>query len=491
MLRFALTGTPIPGRRWLSAPALGGLVLALAMVGCSPAPPAPPTVPPTQAPTSSAPGTTAPTDTTGPVAPDFDGDEGADLVVGIGDNPGQVSVRYANGRALDFGRKDLDSANADSIDFGQALLAADLNGDGFTDLVVSDPNTDLGLTLFWIYGSPTGLDLAGRVVTATAATPGAGRTLALVTQPSLILAVGGGTSGNTGVVLSYQIGDNGSPSPEAEQLTPQSLNLPALPAGSGFGSALAATGGLLAIGAPGAAVGSARQAGAVYTVNYLVEPLRALRITQDSPGVGDNAQIGDSFGAALAAGDGYLVVGVPGEDRLDERGHNQADTGMVQPFRIVGGDLEPEPAVDQNELPGNVEAGDRFGSALSVVRPCRDTSGILVGASAEAIGNDEQAGSVWLVPLGIDPSCGAIQLYDGEGLGPDAAANTLVGSAVSALRVDAEGDTLVIVAQGNSEEGVPGRVLTLDYPYRDAPVTALTDLSIAEEREIAVSSQVD
>lgn len=76
---------------------------------------------------------------------------------------------------------------------------------------------------------------------------------------------------------------------------------------------------------------------------------------------------------------------------------------------------------------------------------------------------------------------------DGHGLAAKAGPNTVVGSAVSALRGGSDGDTLVIAAQGTSEEGVPGRVRTLDYPYTDPPVVVFTDLAVKAERTIALS----
>jgi len=417
--------------------------------------------------------------------PDFDGDGGADLVVGIGESPGRVSVRYANGTKLDFGRQEVDPTEEVAVDFGQVLLARDLDRDGFDDLVVSDPGLDP--SLYWIYGTATGLDLTSRVVTRLGDLPGAGHSLALVATPKPVVVVGGGTSGSTGVVLSYELGADGRPTTEPARLTAEALGVPSLPAGSRFGLTLVATGSLLAIGAPGEPVGTARQAGAVYAIDFGDQPLHARRITQDTPGVPDTAQGGDRFGAALAAGDHYLAVGVPGEDRKDESGINRAQTGMVQVFRILDGGLQAGDALDQADLPGKLEPGDLFGSAVSMVRPCPGTTGVLVGASAEAIGSTQQAGAVWVVPLGATRECRAFQLYGGNRLGDKAEANTLIGSAVGALRGDAGGDTLVLVAQGNWEEGVAGRVLTLDHPYTGAPVEVLGNLAISEERTIALS----
>ncbi|MCB0911472.1 MAG: VCBS repeat-containing protein [Propionibacteriaceae bacterium] len=464
------------GRR--RGPGVLGLAVAVVVGGCTTAGPAPaPVVTTPVAPATSA----APTARTG-AAPDFDGDGGADLVVGTGTRPGRVGIRYANGASADLERQDVDPAHADSADFGQALLARDLNGDGYTDLVISDPGVELGLTLFLLYGGPGGLDLAGPV-TLTSDSPGAGHALALVAAPTPVLAVGGANE----AVLTWPIGEDGRPGAGPATLDPSSLGLPAPAPGGRFGTSLASDGSLLVVGAPGETVNGARQAGAVYLVDFAKDPLQAQRVTEDTPGVPDDAQAQDRFGAALAADDGWLVVGVPGEDRKDESGHNQPRTGMIVGFGLSGGTIASAQAYDQRWAPGTVEAGDGFGSSLAMARPCKDTAGVLVGAWAEAVGARAQAGAVWLVPLGDAAACGYVRLHDGDGLAERARAGTAVGSAVSALRVGAAGDTLVIAAQGDSEEGVPGRVLTLDYPYTDPPVEVLKDLAVAEERTIALS----
>jgi hypothetical protein len=484
---------PSGASRRLRGVAAATTSLVLALAGCTTTGPTPSPVP--SSPASSGSASASPTaGAVSPVSPDFDGDGSADLVVG--DN-GFVRVRYANGGAVDINSSQIRSDTPTSIDFGDGLLARDLNHDGFTDLVVADPHTEgaekPGVSLFWIFGSATGLDVAGRVMTSSTTADGVGTALALVTDPKPVLIVGGYALGGreANAVLAYDLGADGRPVGDAKELTPASLGLPDLPADARFGAAVAATGALLAIGAPRADVNAVKEAGAVYTVDFGTEPLRAHRITQDSPMVPDNAQPGDLFGAALAAGDGYLVVGVPGEDRPDEFGHVQARTGMVQPFRISGQDLTPQPELDQNELPGDVEKGDGFGSAISMARPCPKTVGVLVGAYAEAIGTKQRAGSVWLAPLGSDAGCGALQLWDGSGLGPKAASDTWVGSAVTVQHLKADGDTLVIVAQGDVENGTRGRVLTLDYPYRDEPVVAIKDLKAMQEYPIVVSSPED
>ena len=98
-------------------------------------------------------------------------------------------MQYANGRNVDAKSSEVGNQDASSS-FGRALLARDLNGDGFTDLVVSNARDNGTLSLSWIYGSTSGLDLAGAVVTTTDAYPGIGASLALVTAPKPMLVVG-------------------------------------------------------------------------------------------------------------------------------------------------------------------------------------------------------------------------------------------------------------------------------------------------------------
>jgi len=463
------------GRR--RGPGVLGLAVAVVVGGCTTAGPAPaPAVTTPVAPATSA----APTARTG-AAPDFDGDGGADLVVGTGTRPGRVSIRYANGASTDLERQDVDPAHAGSADFGQALLARDLNGDGYTDLVISDPGVELGLTLFLLYGGPGGLDLAGPV-TLTSDSPGAGHALALVAAPAPVLAVGGANE----AVLTWPIGEDGRPGAGPATLDPSSLGLPAPAPGGRFGTSLASDGSLLVVGAPGETVNGARQAGAVYLVDFGTEPVQAQRITEATRGVPGEARTGSRFGAAVAASRDLVVVGVPGESRKDARGRSQAGAGMLVVLEFSAGSLSSAMAYDQLGLHGRISAGDGFGSTLAVARPCRDAVGVIAGAWAEAVGADEQAGSVWLIPLG-EAGCGPVQLRDGQGLAAKAGPNTVVGSAVSALRAGSDGDTLVIAAQGNSEEGVPGRVLTLEYPYTDPPAVVFAGLAVKEERTIALS----
>ncbi|MFI7340927.1 FG-GAP repeat domain-containing protein [Streptomyces sp. NPDC050085] len=103
---------------------------------------------------------------------DFDGDGHRDLVMLGGDDgaDGRVTVVYGGSGGPDTTRKQVISQNSPGIPgnvekgdgWGTSATSADLDGDGYTDLVVSSPGEDTdtavdqgGLTVIW--GGPSGL----------------------------------------------------------------------------------------------------------------------------------------------------------------------------------------------------------------------------------------------------------------------------------------------------------------------------------------------
>ncbi|CAL8978046.1 hypothetical protein PROP_02347 [Propionicimonas sp. T2.31MG-18] len=444
----------------------------LALAACTPVPSPSSTGPALPSVTAATPAS-SPATVRSAASPDFDGDGLPDLAVGVGEPAARVHVRYGAGRTQDLTRPGLDGAS--SYGFGQSLLAGDLDGDGYADLVVADADESFGQpqALFVLRGSASGLEVgaATRVVTTGLAVRGA---LALVTTPERILAVSG-YDATGGVVRLFGLGADGLPVGE-----PRTLG--AGPS-DGFGEALAASGPVLVIGAPGRAVAGARAAGAVTVLRFLAGgTYDEHTYTQESPGIPGTPQAGDRFGASVAAGDGHVVVGVPNDHDASAVG------GRVQPFRIVGAELSPLPSMVQGDgvVPGRPEPGDAFGWTLAVLRVCPGVPGVLVGAPGEAIGSRPQAGSAWLLPLAN--GCQARQVYDrATGLG-DPVEGAVVGSAVGALRRDGgSADTPVVVAQGNSEEGVWGRVLTLGAPGQTATVV-MSDLRLGDDRDVVVTS---
>ena len=154
----------------------------------------------------------------------------------------------------------------------------------------------------------------------------------------------------------------------------------------------------LAVGIPGEDVGSRSNAGSVQLFssnNITITP--GVGLTQDTAGVGGAAETGDLFGDRLAfAAPGLgdpatrLVVGVPREDG------EAVDSGLVQIFPVT--DLDAEVSYSQGSpgVPGGVDAGDRFGSAVAFVSGFSERA-VLVGVPDDV---DNSTGMVNVLPLG-------------------------------------------------------------------------------------------
>ena len=422
-------------------------------------------------------------------APDFDGDGRADLVYGVGATQSSVVVAYGSGKTLSFQRTDAGGPAVgveNATGFGRGLLARDLNGDGYSDLVVVDGSQAAGSSLYLIMGSASGLQPgSAHRYQVPAGLYGFMGAPALVESPSRLLAVGVAAPRSVakgGAIAVYRLGANGLPVSGATVLSQR--NLPgADETGDQFGAALAASGNLLLVGAPGEDVGRVKDAGAVTVLRYRGgTSFTGSTVTQNSKGVSGKAEKGDRFGSAVAIADRYAAVGVPFEDGA------KRDSGVVATFTVKSSTLKPKASVSQSTkgVPGVSEAGDRFGTSVAVIRACPGVAGILVGAPSEAMGTTAEAGSAWVIPM--SKSCAALQLAEGGRLGGTATEMALVGSAVSALRTSARAaDTLVITAPGISEEGVYGRVLTLAPPYAAPATTAAAGLHLNEEGTIALS----
>jgi FG-GAP repeat len=228
----------------------------------------------------------------------------------------------------------------------------DFNDDGFADLAVGAPGEDIGAAgdagaVNVLYGSATGL------------------------QPSLdVLYQGAGGAGG------------------------------ALEDDDQFGSAVAKGDfngdGIfdLAVGAPGEAVGSAVNAGAVNVLNGSGGGL-----TGGSLLTQPNAEAGDLFGFSLAAGDFNgdgifdLAVGVPGE--------NVGSVGNAGAVTVLfGSDTGLTSAGSQTlfqggGVAGTAETSDAFGiSVASGLLAGDDLADLVVGVPAEDIGATGSAGAV-------------------------------------------------------------------------------------------------
>ena len=200
-------------------------------------------------------------------------------------------------------------------------------------------------------------------------------------------------SGSAEVTVVQQ-GGTGAGSPEAGDRFGQVLELFGTRAGS-----------LLFVGVPGEDVGQRTDAGAV-ALHRPGAPLTM--VTQDSPGAGGRAESGDGYGAALGTWSTFVVdhpvvmvaVGVPGEDIGGE-----VDAGLVAYAAVnlfaksedsVGPIEGRATAVSQDSpgVPGAVEPGDRFGSAVLTGEFGSETLRLVVGVPGENLGPVGDAGMV-------------------------------------------------------------------------------------------------
>ncbi|MEV5434402.1 esterase, partial [Streptomyces sp. NPDC052701] len=154
----------------------------------------------------------------------------------------------------------------------------------------------------------------------------------------------------------------------------------------------------LVVGAPAEDLGAATDAGLVSILHGAPAGLAAGGATvalEQGSGSGALAAMasesGDQFGHALAAGttlagEPYLAVGAPGEDAAG----GLTDAGGVIYLRGTGtGNVLIHQ--DKAGVPGAMEAGDRFGSAIA-----GSPQHLAVGAPGEAIGSLASAGGVSL-----------------------------------------------------------------------------------------------
>ncbi len=350
-------------------------------------------------------------------AGDFNGDEYADLAIGVPgedivdntrENGGAVNVIYGSAAGLTAaGNQFWHQGSPDSIRgepaaderFGSALATGDFNGDGYTDLAIGVPGDNnagrRGGGANVIYGSATGLteadnellrpsrpeddDLFGAALTAGDFN-GDGYADLAIGAPGEEVDAGGGANGGGAVEVFYgsangiasrQLWDQGKASiagvPEEDDLFGAALT-----AGDFNGDGYAD----LAIGVPGEDIvnNSEDDGGAVNVIygsaNGLIAAGNQLW-DQGSTSIAGAPEAGDRFGRALTAGDyngdGYadLAIGVPFED-IDN--NSEDDGGAVN---VIYGSSNGLTAAgnqiwDQGtpSVLGAAEAGDVFGASL-------------------------------------------------------------------------------------------------------------------------------
>lgn len=247
-------------------------------------------------------------------------------------------------------------------------------------------------------------DLFGTAVAEVAASAGAADRCSMlaVGAPGYDVEIGEG--GDVGAVYLFRWDSAAEEFVDAGTFGPGRGGVPAgVNFEEGFGQALAAPyhgggDGLvtpLYVGAPGYHLDAAPAAGAVYRLTFATEGEPAVDeatfITQDSPGVPDTAESGDGLGASLAAVDGGVLAGAPGESvgTAERAGGflSWREDGDV-PARFV--------TQDTAGVPGTAEDGDHFGEVIYAAHEVPASGGghyVMVGAPLEDIGTVQRAGS--------------------------------------------------------------------------------------------------
>ncbi|MEM9304294.1 MAG: hypothetical protein AAGE01_19440 [Pseudomonadota bacterium] len=147
--------------------------------------------------------------------------------------------------------------------------------------------------------------------------------------------------------------------------------------GGQFGSAVAASGGMVVVGAPNGAADTGAAGGAVTLYDLVRDNLEEIAVI-DGEGPAD----GDAFGTSIALDGTAMVVGAPGED---------AEDGSAYVFRI-----DPSAIVQLNRLTAAGDGG-RFGQSVDAA-----ADRLVIGAP------DQGTGTAFLVDLssldeGIEP----------------------------------------------------------------------------------------
>ncbi|MGC3994447.1 MAG: VCBS repeat-containing protein [Propionicimonas sp.] len=410
----------------------------------------------------SATGPTAATAST--ASPDFDGDGNVDYVIlgSVGDGFGEVVVRYGSGGELTLSTQVTIAKASGDVSHP---LARDLNADGYTDLAFTARGSANGvpdeLQLGVVFGSASGLDLGTLHVNAVPAVDAAHAesSLELLAGPVPRLVVGATTtleSGKSGVVVLYPLDADGLPSGDPVVLRPGADRIPKLTDRGSFGTSLASSGNQLFVGAPYAKVGSTSETGAVTEIVFGASGVTSAKVvTQATKGVSGAPGTHDRFGYSLAARDGSLAVGAPG-DRVG----GVARTGSVQLFTVRATSVTPAGRLWQGTtgVPGRAEAHDLFGSSVELGQVCTGVPAVVVGGPDEVIVRGHDAdGSVWVIPVKTTTSCPARQFWEGHGIAGQPTDSRSLGSSVAVVRQAGErADRILMAGPGSFSQGPDG-----------------------------------
>lgn len=428
---------------------------------------------------------------------DLDRDGLGDIVSGVpladrgAVNAGAVVVQFGNGRrrVIDQDSAGVPSGRARGEQFGAAVVADDVNGDGWPDLTIGAPGEMVGSVragaVFIVLGSPKGLGNGPRTVRmhqgqrSVAGGAKAGDRFGAAVAPVrtyyythfLVGVPGKDSSGkvNAGAVVrvtKFPVRD--------VQVAPSQVwhqdrsgvggsNV----AGDRFGSALA-IGGFgwrnpsVAIGVPGKNVQGARDAGAIVVLvainaarDYASSGNPLIHQNKVSVVPGEGAKPGNAFGSALVSfgesdhkdwyGRDRLAVGAPGEGGGTV---TLFSSGTRQPLVFAPASENTRLVQGEDNVPGADEAGDQFGAALAAGDVNDDLKrDLVIGAPGEEVSGRSAAGSVTLVHGADDPdvarrwtAAGGMSLRPGSsGVPGRPSAGARFGASVASLDVNGDG----------------------------------------------------
>lgn len=342
--------------------------------------------------------------------PDFDASGGApDIVTGVpgedveqGSNAGAVEVRYGGDPVQPTQGLVLDDPVADDR-FGAAVTAAHVDDDACDDLLVGVPGRDVG--------EADGIEDAGAVAVFLGSDDGL-RFSALLVQ-----------------------GENGIPGEPLEYAR--------------FGEAMDAFTDTMVIGAPGKDVDDAIGAGAVVELttderNFPGLGFAGSELTQDSPGIPDEAETGDRWGSAISVYRDDFTAGAPGETIDGSSGAGAVIDRTDGTYSFL--------SQNSPDMPGLAEIDDRFGSA--VARHDSDGGAVFIGVPDESTLGEYKAGMINSWEPGVGPGPGISQ--DSAGIVGDSEVKDSFGAALAVYSATGVDDEYVV------QVGVPGEDIRTD-----------------------------